>query len=389
MKKIRVALVHNIISPYRIPVFNELASQKDIDLTVLFLSESARDRRWDTRIYKKQMRFNYKVLRHFKITFPFKEPVEYTINTSIFEELRVGKYDVVITSGWTDFACQVIPFLKKKYGYKFVLWAGSTKDEPSLQRTITMPFVKKIVRAADHIVAYGTKAKDYLVLLGGVATRISSSFNSVDVDHFRKQARTIKQEKVRIIKRKYSLPADSKVILYVGQFIERKNVELLINAISLLEIRSAFLVLLGYGPKKNDYLKLAKKHNVALRVIDHVELDNIPNIYGISDVLVLPSKEEVWGLVVNEAMASGLPVIVSRKVGSVKDLVINQKNGFTFNPDSATDLSNKITQLFTHPEMKKEMGLESQKIISKVTPKATANIIYYSLIKALQSKSRF
>ena len=384
MKKIRVALVHNIISPYRVPVFNALAKKRDVDLTVFFLSESARNRQWNTRLYKKHMHFKYKILNNTKIIFPFKEPVEYIINFTIFHELAKKKYDVVITSGWADFACQIIPFLKNVYHYKFILWAGSTKDEPSLQRTLTLPLVKKIVIAADHIVAYGSKAKDYLISLGASTRKISSTVNAVDVAYFKKQAKLMKRQKLARVRKQYSLLDVKRSVLYVGQFIERKNVEMLIKAMSLLKVPDVTLILLGYGPRKKIYLQLAKKMDVDIRVINHVELENIPNIYSLSDVLVLPSREEVWGLVVNEAMAVGLPVIVSNKSGCINDLIFEGKNGFSFHHDNEKELAEKINLILTNSDLKKRMGRESQKIISRITPAKTAAVFYQEIKKLVK-----
>ena len=118
MRKIKVAILHNIIAPYRIPLFNKIAMKRGMDLNVFFLSETAGNRRWDTDMYKKDMQFTYKVLPGFTIPFSFRETVEYIINPTIFWHLWKGKYDVVITSGWLDFACQMTFFLHRIFKYR-------------------------------------------------------------------------------------------------------------------------------------------------------------------------------------------------------------------------------------------------------------------------------
>lgn len=381
MRKIKVALIHNIISPYRIPVFNELAKKKNLDFTVLFLSDSARDRQWDTAFYKKQIKFKYKILPNIKLIFPFKNIPEYNINLSIFKELHKEKYDVIISCGWVDFASQIAPFLKKIFNYKFILWSGSTKDEPSLQRKITLPLVKLIVKKSDYFIAYGNKAKKYLLLLGAPKKKIVCSFNSIDVTHFKKYSRLLSKQQAIKLRKKYGLAKDHKLLLYVGQFIDRKNIEVLIKATSLIKDKNITLILLGYGSKKSDYLKLAKKSKVNLKIINHLELDKVPSIYAIADLFILPSKEEAWGLVVNEAMACGLPVLVSDKVGCVDDLVIEGKNGFSFRYNNPKELAKKIDMILKNKKLRTAMGKYGQKIISGFTSRKAADVFYKEIRK--------
>ena len=372
MKKIKVALIHNIISPYRIPLFNKLSKNKSINLTVYFLNETASNRKWNFHLYEKNMSFNYKVLPQFKITLPFSDPTDYNVNLSIFNELRKEKFDVIIGAGWVDFACQTLPFLKKLFGYKYILWAGSTKDEPSFQRKITLPLVKSIVKKADFIISYGTKSKKYLTSLGASPKKVFPAFNPIDVDSFKNKSLIL--NKRNEIRKKYGIESNQKIILYVGQFIERKNVELLINAISRLERKDLVLVLQGYGELKSLYVNLAKKMKVDLKILPYVEVDYMPFIYSISDLFILPSKEEVWGLVVNEAMACRLPVIVSDKCGCVLDLIEEGANGFSFENGNVDDLFKKMNSILSSKKTINNMKKESLKIIEKKDIVAAARV---------------
>jgi len=97
-----------------------------------------------------------------------------------------------------------------------------------------------------------------------------------------------------------------------------------------------------------------------------------PEFYALADVLVLPSFSEPWGLVVNEAMVCGLPVIVSNRAGASFDLVKNGKNGFTFNPYDWKELA-ELMRKFTKGEVDiKEMGYNSKEIIREYTPEKAA-----------------
>ena len=98
----------------------------------------------------------------------------------------------------------------------------------------------------------------------------------------------------------------------------------------------------------------------------------VPDWLAASDILVLPSKSEPWGLVVNEAMVCGMPVIVSEKCGCAEDLVINHQNGFTFDPDSQQELETAMLFFTQHPEKIASTGQESLKLIQPFSSKNVA-----------------
>jgi glycosyltransferase involved in cell wall biosynthesis len=383
MKKIKVALIHNIISPYRIPVFNKLAKNKNIDLIVYFLNETAKNRNWNTNYYKKNLKFKYEILPSINIKFPFIDSIEYNINPTIFLKLHREKFDVIITSGWVDFACQTIPFFKKAFGYKFILWAGSTKNESSFQRKLTLFFVKLIIKKSDYFIPYGSESKKYLISLGANKEKIADSYNSIDVTFFRNKVKGFTTEKIKKLKRKYNIPLNKKVILYVGQFIPRKNVTLLIKAVALIN-KKISLVILGSGRQKQKYIDLSQKLGVDLIIIDHLERDKIPQVYAIADLFILPSIEEVWGLVVNEAMACALPIICSDKAGCVNDLIVNKKNGNTFISGNLESLVKEINSILYNSKKLTKMGKESKKIIENITPDKVSSSIYKSILKVIK-----
>lgn len=382
MKKIKVALVHNIISPYRIPVFNHLASKRNLDLTVYFLNESARNRKWETDFYRKKINFNYEILPSINLKIPFVNSIEYNINPTIFFKLYKNKFDAVVISGWVDFVSQTLPFLTSFYSFKYILWAGSTKDEPSIQRWLFLPLVKSIIRRASSIIPYGTKSKRYLMNLDANKDIIVNSFNAIDVDYFQNKIKKITKSKINILKTSYNISKNTLVILYVGQFIPRKSLSVLIKAASMLN-KDLSLVFLGHGDEKDNYISLANELSVKLTIINHLERDKLPEIYKMSDLFILPSREEVWGLVVNEAMACGLPVICSDNVGCVEDLVINEVNGFVFKSDDPKSLAEMITLISKDKSHLKKMGNESKKIIKTITTEKSANSINLAIKKAL------
>lgn len=360
MKKLKVALIHNIVAPYRIPLFNELAKNPNLDLHVYFESKSEKNRDW---IVNLDNSFKYKVLDGY--TLNIGKQVYYHINPAIFKELFFGKYDIIISAGYSSFTNQIAFFISKLLRKPFILWSGSTENEPSLLRTLSSPLIKFIVRNSDSFIAYGTNAKKYLMKLGASEDKIFISFNTVDTEFFKKECAKIKGNQTAL---KQNLGINHKhIILYVGQLIERKGAKYLLHAHKkLADELDIGLVLVGSGNQKDELIKLCDEHKIKnVYFIDFVQRENMPQYYSIADVFVLPSLEEVWGLVINEAMACGLPVISTNKTGASKDLIEDNANGYIIPEKDSDYLYRSLNKIINNSALSEEMGKESNKIITE------------------------
>lgn len=386
MRKIKVALLHNIMAPYRFPLFSALAQFKDIELTVLFMSELSKDRKWDIEQYKSEMNFNWKVLPHTSFTLPIAAKTEYLINTSIFSELKTQKYDVVITAGWLDFACQMTYLTKKIFGHKYIIWSESTANESSWQRTLSKPLIAAFVKNADACIAIGTRSKEYLQTLGAKEKSVATALSTVDVPFFVQNSKITLKEKAAL-RKKLGIPNTHFVLLYVGQFIGRKGVETLLEAVKILNKPKLSLILLGYGPEKEQYQAYIGQHGLSnVKFVDHQEVAELAKTYACADLFVLPSTEETWGLVINEAMACGLPIITTDKVGAAPDLVLQGKNGYTVTANDPDQLAKMIKKLYQDREVAKKMGKKSQEIILKATPQKAALEFRKAILRATGKK---
>jgi glycosyltransferase involved in cell wall biosynthesis len=372
MKKIKVAVLNNIIAPYKIPLFNSLAKNKNIDIDVLFLSRTAHNRRWKTQLYEKDMHFRYRILPCLRIPFFFKEKIEYIINPTFLYHLFRKRYDVIITSGWVDMSCHMTYLLSSLFGYKYIIWSESTVNEPSIQRTLTRPFVQWIVRHASGYIATGSRSKAYLVTLGADVKKIAVAYSTVDVAHFLRKSIMSLDEK-NTMKENLHIPSKNSIILFVGQFIKRKGIAILLRAFREIHRSDVSLMLLGYGQEEEHIRTFMKDYpELSISIIPHIEVDEMPKFYGMADIFLLPSAEETWGLVVNEAMASGLPVIVSNKVGCASDLVRNGENGYVFNSGRYIDLRDSIIRLLENKKLRLRMGENSRALVRSVLPSHAA-----------------
>ena len=160
-------------------------------------------------------------------------------------------------------------------------------------------------------------------------------------------------------------------ILYVGGLVERKGVKYLIEAFAKLvkENGDLHLWIVGDGPEKDPLIDLVKRLGLEGKItffgwIDH---SRVAPFYLAADVFVLPSWNEPWGLVINEAMSVGKPVITTYEVGSCLDLVKDGINGFIVPPKNSTALYNAMKKIISSESLTKDMGEKSLKIVKSYT----------------------
>jgi len=284
---------------------------------------------------------------------------------------------VLIIAGISYPAFIVGLFWAKMKRRKTILWSAST--EYDRDRNWYKESIKKIIiRQFDAANVYGTKARDYLVKLGMANEKIKIIGNVTDNDYFYAVSRISETEKQRI---KKEIGLNKKVMLYVGRFSYEKNLKLLID--SFVESQRQHnndwcLWMVGNGPLKIELKKYINKRNAdnIIKMTEFIQYKSIPKVYAVSDVLILPSVSEPWGLVVNEAMACGLPILVSKQCGCYPDLIREGLNGYSFDAFDKNDVKDKINKILNKPEeILRAMGEESRRIISNYTPGNAAKVV--------------
>ena len=214
---------------------------------------------------------------------------------------------------------------------------------------------------------------EYLVELGMPRKRVFIGYDVVDNDYFGRHTAEIRNSRFEI-RSKCSLPEN--YFLASARFIEKKNLSTLVQAYAEYRRRSEIaakvpwdLVLLGDGPLReaiNSQLSTLNLHS-------HVHLpgfnpyDELPVYYALANAFVHASTSEQWGLVVNEAIASGLPVIVSNRCGCAPELV--NGNGFTFDPTNEHELTARLLEMaLLSDDERKQLGDISYRIASNFAP---------------------
>jgi glycosyltransferase involved in cell wall biosynthesis len=367
MLEAKVVILHNIISPYKTLLFNALCKIYS-NLEVFYISETEHRREWE--INKGDLKFPYKIM--------FDFPVDEVSPASMFKEtwkhLNASKPDLLIIDGYSYAYSWAGLFWAKKHKKKIILWSSSNEDDH--KRVFYKESIKSFfIKNCDAYNAYGTKSKDYLIKLGAKKDRVFIVGNNTDNSFYYRE--TLKWRGKRdILRQEYKILPNN--FLYVGRFSAEKNILFLLDAYKrAVEGNDNWgLILVGNGPQKLDIEHYIEKFNVRnVFLPGFKQKDEIPKFFAMSDVFILPSTSETWGLVVNEAMAAGLPVLVSRKCGCYPDLIKESENGFSFDPYDRNQLVSLLKAIIDNQVDLKRMGEVSLRIIEDYTPEKAADII--------------
>ena len=224
---------------------------------------------------------------------------------------------------------------------------------------------------------------EYLRSLGSPAASILTAPNAVDNNWFATQAENARAHAAEF-REKLDLP--SRFILFVGRLVPEKGIFDLLEAYAKLEsgVRSEVgLVFAGDGISREKLAQQAKRITPGTVCFPgFAQREDLAGLYALAETLVLPTHSDTWGLVVNEAMACGLPIIVSNVAGCSADLVEDGWNGYVVPPRDSEKLSVAINSLVRQPELKQQMSARSLERIRNYSPEACADGLAAAAISA-------
>ena len=294
--------------------------------------------------------------------------------------LEQARPDVVAVNGWNNFGSLISANCCVHRGIPVVVMSESSRQDE--HRTSWKEAIKRrIVGLYSAALVGGQRHVEYLAELGMPREGIFTGYDVVDSHYFRQKAEEVISQRSEV-RQKYALPEN--YFLASARFVEKKNLPKLIRAYAEYrrgsEVRSLKsevsnnkppwdLVILGDGPLKVDLCRLISD----LQLNDHVHLpgfkpyDELPVYYALANAFVHASMTEQWGLVVNEAIASGLPVIVSNRCGCAPELV--NGNGFTFDPTNEDELATRLLEMASLSDQeRKHLGDNSYRIAANFAP---------------------
>jgi glycosyltransferase involved in cell wall biosynthesis len=365
--KPRLVILTEIIAPYRIPIFNALAARPDIELHVIFLSENDPSlRQW--HVDKQGIHFSFEVLPSARFRLGGYNVL---LNCRVSASLGRCAPDAILCGGYNYLASWTAAHWARRRKIPFLLWSESTASDTRNLR-LAVEFLKRRFRSlCTAFLAAGKSSRDYLLALGVPASAIFVAPNAVDVDSYSTLA-TRARNSPDAFRIKFNLP--SRYFVYVGRLVPEKGVFDLLRAYTALDGSSRSrigLMFVGDGPARAQLAHEAASSD-AVSFTGFLQKEDTPALYALAEALVLPTHSDPWGLVVNEAMACSLPVIVSAVAGCAADLVVAGVTGFQFAAHDVEGLTLILRKFIQSPDLKITMGANSGQHIQRHTPSAWA-----------------
>jgi glycosyltransferase involved in cell wall biosynthesis len=375
MQSDTVLLVTNIPNPYRIALFNRVSQRfKETGwrLVVLFGAATYSRRKYQLR----ETDFQFENITLKSTTFHFgNNEHTYFFYQGLCRSVFRLKPRVVITSGF-NLATFKIALLSYFLPFKMIIWSGSILHKGRKVSYLRKLFRKWLIHRSNSFIVYGTQAGNYLKSLGAAPSDIFVAINTVDTRFFAEE--TFKKRQERTLKPPYHFCT-------VGYFSKRKNGIAILRVIKKLsEHNNSFILdIVGEGNDLANMKSFVQENHLSQHVIFHgyKQQHELPEFLAGSIGFLFQTDFDIWGLVLNEAMASGLPCLSSINAGATHDLIIHGKNGFAVRFDEVDTTASYLEFLLQHPEQAEAIGREASETIQR---KATIEISAEGFINAVQ-----
>lgn len=340
---------------YQAPLFRELA--RHVDLTVYFAHRQTAAGQaaagfnvafeWDVDLlggYKH--RFLHNQAKH-----PSTDRYAGCDTPEIAEEIQQGGFDAFLVTGWYLKSYWQAIRACRRHGVPLMVRGDSQLGTPRgrLKQAIKEFVYPRVLRHFDACLYVGQKNREYLEHYGVPADRLFFSPHCIDNEAFALRALEIDRMASR---ERLGIKTDQKAVLFVGKLLDRKRPQDLIEALHVLRGRGidACAVFAGDGPLRSILAAQANSTGVPLIFLGFRNQTELPEAYATADVMVLPSEgSETWGLVVNEALACGTPVVVSDAVGCAPDLPIEGETGAVYPMRDTQALADALRRVLAAP----------------------------------------
>jgi glycosyltransferase involved in cell wall biosynthesis len=375
---VRLAYLVSHPIQYQVPFLRRLAQEPDIDVTAIFRSDfSVRGSvdpgfgvfvKWDIDLLAGYTSKFLKVLGK-------QEPpsVWRPMNLGLSRELRTGRYHAILLHGYTAPYQLYAIVLARLLGVRVLV--RSDVHAASRRRTATGDIVSTLMfallrRLVDRFMAVGSANRHYYRRRGIPDKQIGWMPYTVDNARFSPPGEQDRHAAKAAVLGRLGVAGDRRVILFASKLLARKRCADLLRAFARLDRDGLgprpFLIVAGDGQEAAALRELATTLDLAGNVafIGFQNQAQLPELYWASDIFVLPSDNEPWGLVVNEALSAGCAVVVAEDVGAVADLVRPGVNGFTFPAGDVAALTDRLNRLLAGPDALMAAGAASRQIMA-------------------------
>lgn len=359
--RLRLGVLASHPIQYQAPLFREMA--RHFDLKVFFAHRQTVDGQanagfnvgfeWDIDLlggYEHRFLYN-------RAKYPSTDRFAGCDTPEIAEEIHQGEFDAFLVMGWYLKSYWQAIRACRRHGVPIMVRGDSHLGTPRgwLKHALKEVVYPQILRQFDACLYVGRKNLEYLQHYGVSADRLFFSPHCVDNETFAFRAREVDRAGIR---RRLGIGNDRKAVLFVGKLLERKRPLDILQALRMLRVGGTDVcgVFAGDGPLRKLLEKQSKDFGVPTHFLGFQNQTKLPESYVCADVMVLPSDgTETWGLVVNESLACGTPVVVSDAVGCAPDLVHEGKTGAVFPVGNTLALAEALKRVLDAPPEKQDI----------------------------------
>lgn len=286
------------------------------------------------------------------------------------------KYSVIFLAGWSNPITIMMLFLSRLFHIPAIV----DSDTPMLPH---VPLTKRIIKRMLYPILFilpnlflpsGTRQAQYLKHYFVPDKKIILEKMTVDVLSIQNAIYQFSENDRDNFRAKFNIEKKDTIFLFIGRLIERKGIVELIKAFSKIENKTVKCMIVGDGPLKS-LVTEASRNNNNIIYAGWLNETEIINSYFLADIFILPAHWEPWGLVINEAMAAGKPVIATNQVGCVDDLVMHHQTGFIIEPNSVDAIAESVNYFLENPDKINKMSCNALALITHWTIEDSAKQI--------------
>lgn len=356
---VRVTVVSPEPTPYRSALFDGIARRPELELSVVYAAETVASRAWTvaaqhTAISLRGIRFPgaRRVLRH-----------DYPVTPGIFRALATQRPDVVVVSGWSTFASQASYAWsrRKRVPYLLISESNDVDARSGWRKAVKRLVVPRFTRNAETVLVVGELTRRSMLARGVPPERIAVFANTIDVPAWGAEAARLADDR-DALRAAFGATDKDVVVLSVARLSPEKGLSTLIEAAA--GDPRLLVVVAGDGPERAALKEHAAQFSVRLELVGNLEHARLIEAYAAADVFALLSSHEPWGVVVNEAAACGLPLLLSDRVGAAADLLVDGENGALVRTADPAAAMKALERFVAEPEWRRQAGDRSRELVS-------------------------
>lgn len=389
-RRFRVLAVASHPVQYASPIFRLMARDKQLDFQVAYCSMRGADAAYDPE-FGRSVKWDVPLLDGYPWThLPNRgsgsESFSGLRNPGLWKFIRKGRFDALICFvSYLRWTFWISYLAARTCGVPFIFGTDASSIEARDGRKWKRVFKRLawplLFRLSSQVLTASTAGKQMMRSFGIPEDRISMTLDTVDNDWWIEQAERVDRAEVRAA---WGIDSAERVVLFSGKLQPWKRPLDVLRAFAAADISRSTLVFAGDGPLRSVLEAEASALGLGnrVRMLGFVNQSQLPAVYRASDLMVIASDYEPFGLVVNEAMLCGCVVVASDKVGAVSDLVTDGRTGFVYSCDDTRALAGLLQRAFSDPTQMCEIRSAARIRIESWSPQASAVALRNAIVRA-------